>query len=74
MLLYDSIGPNPKVVRMFMAERGISGIPTETIDLRAGENRREPFLSKNPTGTMSGTGAGQRHGARGDHRDLRIPR
>ena len=50
MLLYDSIGPNPKVVRMFMAERGISGIPTETIDIRAGENRREPFLSKNPSG------------------------
>jgi glutathione S-transferase len=51
MLFYDSIGPNPKVVRMFMAERGISGIPSETIDLRSGENRREPFLSKNPTGT-----------------------
>ena len=51
MLFYDSIGPNPKVVRMFMAERGISGIPSETIDLRGGENRREPFLSKNPAGT-----------------------
>jgi glutathione S-transferase len=35
---------------MFMAERGIEGIPTETIDLRGGENRREPFLSKNPSG------------------------
>jgi glutathione S-transferase len=51
MLFYDSIGPNPKVVRMFMAERGISGIPTQTIDLRGGENRREPYLSKNPHGT-----------------------
>ena len=50
MLLYDSIGPNPKVVRMFMAERGISGIPSETIDIRAGDNRREPLLSKNPSG------------------------
>jgi len=50
MLYYDSIGPNPKVVRVFMAERGISGIPTETIDLRGGENRKEPFLSKNPAG------------------------
>jgi glutathione S-transferase len=50
MLLYDSIGPNPKVVRMFMAERGISGVPSETIDIRAGDNRREPFLSKNPSG------------------------
>jgi glutathione S-transferase len=35
---------------MFMAERGISGIPTETIDIRGGECRREPFLSKNPSG------------------------
>jgi glutathione S-transferase len=50
MLYYDSIGPNPKVVRMFMAERGISGIPSETIDLRGGENRREPHLSRNPAG------------------------
>jgi len=50
MLLYDSIGPNPKVVRMFMAERGNSPIPTETIDLRGGENRREPYLSRNPAG------------------------
>lgn len=51
MLFYDFIGPNPKVVRMFMAERGISGIPSETVDLRGGENRREPFLSRNPAGT-----------------------
>jgi glutathione S-transferase len=50
MLFYDSIGPNPKVVRMFMAERGISGIPSQTIDLMSGENRREPFLSINPSG------------------------
>jgi glutathione S-transferase len=35
---------------MFMEERGITGIPTETIDLPGGENRREPFLSKNPSG------------------------
>jgi glutathione S-transferase len=51
MLFFDSIGPNPKVVRMFMAERGVTGIPTETVDIRAGDNRKEPFLSKNPTGT-----------------------
>jgi glutathione S-transferase len=49
MLLYNSIGPNPRVVRMFMAERGID-IPKVEIDLRGGENRREPFLQKNPAG------------------------
>jgi glutathione S-transferase len=52
MRLYDSIGPNPKVVRMFIAERGITGIPVQTIDLRGGENRREPYLSKNPAGQL----------------------
>jgi len=50
MLLLDSVGPNPKVVRMFMAERGITGIPSEAIDIRGGENRRQPYLSKNPAG------------------------
>jgi glutathione S-transferase len=50
MLLLDSVGPNPKVVRIFIAERGITGIPVHTIDLRGGENRQEPYLAKNPTG------------------------
>ena len=50
MLFYDSVGPNPKVVRMFMAERGVAGIPTETVDIRAGANRQEAFLSRNPSG------------------------
>lgn len=49
MKLYNSIGPNPKVVRMFMAEKGIALEKVE-IDLRGGENRREPYLSKNPSG------------------------
>src|SRR5579863_4394176 len=49
MMLYNSIGPNPKVVRMFMAERGID-LPRVEVDIRAGENRREPYLSKNPAG------------------------
>lgn len=49
MQLYNSIGPNPKVVRMFMAERGVD-LPKVEVDIRGGENRREPFLSKNPSG------------------------
>ena len=49
MKFYDSIGPNPRAVRMFMAERGIS-IPAEKIDLRGGENRQAPYLGKNPSG------------------------
>jgi glutathione S-transferase len=49
MQLYNSIGPNPRAVRMFMAERGIE-LPKVEVDLMAGENRREPYLSKNPSG------------------------
>ena len=51
MLMYDSIGPNPRVVRMFMAERGIE-LPKATIDLRGGENRQPAYLAKNPSGQM----------------------
>src|ERR1700733_8241193 len=45
------MGPNPKTVRMFMAEKGID-IPLVKIDLMGGENRREPFLSKIPAGQL----------------------
>jgi glutathione S-transferase len=51
MLFYDSVGPNPRVVRIFMAERGIE-VPKTTVDLRGGENRRSPYLAKNPAGQM----------------------
>lgn len=53
MKLYTSVGPNPHVVRMFAAERGIElgkDLTTEEIDIVAGDNRKEPFLSKNPGG------------------------
>jgi glutathione S-transferase len=51
MKFYDSIGPNPRIVRMFMAEKGIE-IPKQTVDLRGGENRQEPHLKRNPMGQM----------------------
>jgi glutathione S-transferase len=51
MKLYSSIGPNPKTVRMFMAEKGID-IPKVEVDLMGGENRREPYLAKNPSGQL----------------------
>ena len=49
MQFYNSIGPNPKTVRMFMAERGIE-LPKVKVDLMGGENRREAYLAKNPAG------------------------
>lgn len=51
MKFYNSIGPNPRMVRMFMAEKGIS-IPTEEVDLLKGENRQSPHLARNPHGQM----------------------
>ena len=51
MLFYDSVGPNPRVVRIFAAERGVE-LPSTKIDLRAGENRQPPYIAKNPAGQM----------------------
>jgi glutathione S-transferase len=51
MKFYNSIGPNPHVVRMFMAEKGIK-LPMVEIDLMKGDNRKEPYLGKNPHGQM----------------------
>ncbi len=42
MKLYNSVGPNPHVVRMFAAEKGLS-LNTVQVDLMAGENRRPPY-------------------------------
>ncbi|WP_332671941.1 glutathione S-transferase family protein [Aromatoleum sp.] len=50
MKLYSSIGPNPRFVRMFAAEKGIA-LELAEIDILGGENRRGPFLGINPTGT-----------------------
>jgi glutathione S-transferase len=49
MKLINSVGPNPQVVRMFAAERGIQ-LATEDIDIMAGVNRQAPYLAKNPSG------------------------
>ena len=51
MKFYNSVGPNPRMVRMFMAEKGID-IPKVEVDLRGGENRREPYTKLNPAGQM----------------------
>ena len=51
MKFYNSIGPNPRMVRMFMAEKGFD-VPKVEVDLMAGENRRESFLKINPSGQL----------------------
>ncbi len=50
MKLYDSaIAPNPRRVRVFLAEKGIE-VPTVSIDIVKAENRQPAFLLKNPLG------------------------
>jgi len=51
-LLYDfKLAPTPRLVRMFIAEKGLD-IPTRQIDLRAGEQRSPEFLAVNPRGLV----------------------
>jgi glutathione S-transferase len=48
MKLYDSLmAPNPRRVRIFLAEKGIT-VPTVQVDIGKAENRQPPFLAKNP--------------------------
>lgn len=49
MKFYDSFGMNPRLVRIFTMEKGIE-LDGVKIDLFAGENRRSPYLDKNPMG------------------------
>ena len=51
MKLYDSIGPNPRVVRMVLAEKAMS-VETVTVDLMGAENRQAGYLAKVPTGGL----------------------
>jgi glutathione S-transferase len=52
MRLYDNTAaPNPRRVRIFLAEKGIS-VPTVQVDMRAGEHKAPQFLAKNPSGKI----------------------
>lgn len=47
MKLYTSVGPNPRVVNMFMAERGID-IEKIEIDIVVGDNLNDEYKQLNP--------------------------
>ena len=52
MKLYDSAAaPNPRRVRIFLAEKGIQ-VPIVPVDIGTAENRKPPFLAKNPLGGL----------------------
>ena len=52
MKLYDTkMAPNPRRVRMFMAEKGIA-CDTEQVDIIKGENLSDEYLAINPRGLV----------------------
>ncbi len=51
MLLFDTLSPGPRTVRMYLLEKNLV-IPSQNIDVFAGENRQQPFLSYNPAGQL----------------------
>lgn len=51
MKLYQSIGPNPRVVLMFLEEKG-ANVDRAFVDIMAGENRQPAFLALNPFGQV----------------------
>ena len=52
MKFFNSIGPNPKLVRMFAAEKGYEFPEVEEVDIMAGANRQGAYLEKNPAGQL----------------------
>jgi glutathione S-transferase len=51
MKVYDSFGPNPRALRMFLAEKSLD-LPRIEVDLLAMENRRPPYTERNPGGQL----------------------
>ena len=51
MKFYTSVGPNPAVVAMFLAEKGVK-LEEVKVDLMGGENRQDPYKAKNPAGQL----------------------
>lgn len=50
MKLHTSVGPNPRMVKMFLAEKGME-MDFVTVDLRGGVNRQAPYnTTVNPAG------------------------
>ena len=52
MKIHDFVGaPNPKKLRVYLAEKGLT-VPFEPVDIVSGQNRKPEFLRKNPLGGL----------------------
>ena len=53
MKIYEFTGaPNPRRVRVFLAEKGINNVPSVQVNIATGENRKPEFLKINPMGGL----------------------
>ncbi len=53
MKLYEFTGaPNPRRVRVFLAEKGINDVPSVQVNIATGENRKPEFLKIDPMGGL----------------------
>jgi glutathione S-transferase len=53
MKLYEFTGaPNPRRVRVFLAEKGINDVPSVQVNIATGDNRKPEFLKINPMGGL----------------------
>jgi glutathione S-transferase len=53
MKLYEFTGaPNPRRVRVFLAEKGINDVPSVQVNLAGGDNYKPEFLKMNPMGRV----------------------
>ena len=53
MKIYDfTQAPNPRRVRVFLAEKGITNVPFVQVNIATAENRKPEFLKINPMGGL----------------------
>jgi glutathione S-transferase len=50
MILYESGGPNPRIVKIVLAEKGVD-LPRVAVDALRGETRQPAFVARNPAAT-----------------------
>lgn len=49
--LFDSFGMNPRMVRFYLAEKGVD-VPRHEVDILGAENRQADYLAINPAGQL----------------------
>ena len=72
-ILQTKTAPNPRRVRIFLAEKGIE-VPFEELDILQGALKTPEFTQTQSVPARTGAGARRRHADRRDHGDLPLLR